>query len=96
MNLQELKKLYRQDNKTIEIIAGLQGNRACRIHLKGLCGSAEALIAATIAESPERAPLYLFVLSDKEEAAYFLNDMENLSANGMPPRRAPSTTDSQL
>jgi len=77
MNLQELKKLYRQDNKTVEIIAGLQGNRACNIHLKGITGSAGAFIASAI--SSKYPKTYLFVLSDKEEAAYFLNDMENLS-----------------
>jgi transcription-repair coupling factor (superfamily II helicase) len=47
-----------------------------RIHLKGLLGSSRALLASAIAE---QVPGHqLFVLEDKEAAAYFFNDLENL------------------
>src|SRR3990172_7213436 len=77
MNLQQLKSYYQQDNRTAKIIEGLRENTPCNIHLKGITGSAGAFIASSI--SLEFPKTYLFVLSDKEEAAYFLNDMENLS-----------------
>jgi len=56
--------------------ASLRLNAAAPIHISGLTGSGSALAAAALmAEHP--AP-FLFILPDKEEAAYFLNDLENL------------------
>ncbi|MFH1321246.1 MAG: transcription-repair coupling factor [Bacteroidota bacterium] len=49
----------------------------CYIHLKGITGSAHTFIASAVAK--DHSNTHLFVLSDKEEAACFLNDMENLS-----------------
>jgi transcription-repair coupling factor (superfamily II helicase) len=50
-----------------------------RIHLKGLLGSSKSLIAAaTAAQVPGN---HIFILTDKEEAAYFFNDLENLFPN---------------
>lgn len=49
---------------------------AARIHWKGLAYSAKAACASQLAlQVPGN---HLFVLGDKEEAAYFLNDLENL------------------
>ncbi len=47
-----------------------------RIHAKGLVGSAAALVAASVMD--KKAGTHIFVLNDKEEAAYFLNDLENV------------------
>lgn len=47
-----------------------------RVHLNGLTGSSDAmLISALIKSLPHPA---LFVLGDREEAAYFQNDLENI------------------
>jgi transcription-repair coupling factor (superfamily II helicase) len=50
------------------------GARFC-IHLRGAVGSSVALSAAALATRTSRPMLIL--LPDKEEAAYFLNDLEN-------------------
>lgn len=47
-----------------------------RIHWKGLVGSSRSLCASALAsQTPGH---HLFILNDKEEAAYFLNDLEGL------------------
>ncbi len=45
------------------------------VHLNGLSGSSPALVAASILENPESN--HVFVLPDKETAAYFRNDLIN-------------------
>lgn len=47
-----------------------------RIHWKGLVGSSRTLIASAVAEQVPGH--HVFVLEDKEAAAYFLNDLEQL------------------
>lgn len=47
-----------------------------KIGLQGLAGSMNALLAAALFQKLERPAL--FILRDKEEAAYFLNDLETL------------------
>ena len=50
-----------------------------RLHMKGLIGSSKSMTAACIAQ---QLPSHqLFILNDKEEAAYFLNDLEGLFPN---------------
>lgn len=46
------------------------------IHLKGMVGSLDAVIAASIYQLNKQTTI--FVLHDKEEAAYFHNDLQNL------------------
>ncbi|MEQ9262471.1 MAG: transcription-repair coupling factor [Owenweeksia sp.] len=47
-----------------------------KVHAKGLTGSFTSLAACASFQHAERP--HLFILSDKEEAAYFLNDLENI------------------
>src|SRR5699024_1910446 len=47
-----------------------------KIHLKGLVGSALSFVIANAFRDSEKP--FLFVLNDKEEAAYYLNDLEQL------------------
>lgn len=64
-----------------EIIAGLSASvfskDKAQIHLKGLAGSAAAIVATSVF-TEGKDPLFLIVLQDKEEAAYFFNDIESL------------------
>ncbi len=48
-----------------------------RVLVKGLVGSGHALAAAAVME--KKPGIYLFVQHDKEEAAYFMNDLENVN-----------------
>lgn len=45
------------------------------VRLKGMAGSFDSLLAASISEISARTNVY--ILHDKEEAAYFLNDLRN-------------------
>ena len=74
MNLEELVRLYIAEQRTAEIANTLK--RPSRVHLKGLAGSALTLVANAVYQVSQQTQL--FILSDKEEAAYFLNDLENL------------------
>ena len=49
---------------------------AARLHWKGMVGSAKSLLSLMVAQQVPGT--HLFILSDKEEAAYFLNDFEGL------------------
>ena len=55
--------------------AALQATNA-RLHWKGMVGSAKSLLSLMVAQQVPGT--HLFILSDKEEAAYFLNDFEEL------------------
>lgn len=67
---------YRDKQFIADIVASLNSDENSRLHLKGLAGSSVALVAASVFVKND--PLFLIILSDKEEAAYFFNDMENL------------------
>lgn len=78
MTISELKEIYSADQRTFQIAEKLNASSAAaRIQLKGISGSAASLIASAVAAGTERP--HLIICSDKEEAAYFYNDLENLS-----------------
>tara|TARA_Y100000385_G_scaffold167921_1_gene173922 strand:- start:19 stop:3351 length:3333 start_codon:yes stop_codon:yes gene_type:complete len=58
-----------QDKKVLENL-----NQYKSIHLNGLTGSLASIIGAACFNSSEKASI--FILNDKEEAAYFYNDLE--------------------
>jgi transcription-repair coupling factor (superfamily II helicase) len=75
MELQDFLKKIAQIKGVDETAQNLQQTKA-RIHWKGLVGSAKSLTASAVAQ---QIPVHhLFLLNDKEEAAYFLNDLESL------------------
>lgn len=78
MNQAEFLKLFKKYNQVDQIANALQ-EAEIRIHLKGLLGSSRAAIASAVASQVPGN--HVFVLSDKEESAYFLNDLENLFPN---------------
>jgi transcription-repair coupling factor (superfamily II helicase) len=78
MNQAEFLQLFKKYNQVDQVANALQ-EAEIRIHLKGLVGSSRAAIASAVASQVPGN--HLFVLSDKEEAAYFLNDLENLFPN---------------
>jgi transcription-repair coupling factor (superfamily II helicase) len=78
MNQAEFLQLFKKYSQVDQVANALQ-EAEIRIHLKGLVGSSRAAIASAVASQVPGN--HLFVLSDKEEAAYFLNDLENLFPN---------------
>ncbi len=72
----EIKSLYKNHTLINEIAIKLNENNLSRIHLKGLSGSSSALIIASIFEKLNE--LTVLVLNDREEAAYFFDDLSIL------------------
>ena len=54
----------------------IKPNETSHIRLKGLVGSLDAVIAASVYQLNKQT--CIFVMHDKEEAAYFQNDLQNL------------------
>lgn len=73
MNLQELIPLY-QDQKMEQMLSLLHKEK--QVQLKGLSGSSYALRMAAIYK--KHKGFHLFILPDKESAAYLYNDLESL------------------
>ena len=78
MNLDVLQGLYQNDIRVKQIAAGitLPGHKI-RVHLDNLRGSAINFIAAALWQNTDAN--HVFILNDKEEAAYFHNDIEQLT-----------------
>ncbi|MBK9286875.1 MAG: transcription-repair coupling factor [Flavobacteriales bacterium] len=74
-SLTDLLSLYRNDQRVARIAEGLQPASA-RVQIAGTIGSSQALIAASVMDRMKG--VHVFVLTDKEEAAYFINDLEAL------------------
>lgn len=62
--------------KGIDETANLLQQAEIRVHWKGLIGSSKSLASAAVCEQVPGN--HLFVLEDKEAAAYFLNDLEQM------------------
>ena len=75
MELKALKNLFSKLPE-IDATADQLQYDGTHIHWKGLVGSSRGLCASALAE--QTPGHHLFILNDKEEAAYFLNDLEGL------------------
>ena len=74
MKADELLKIYEEDSFIKALFEQLKSHK--NIYLKGLSGSLDAVIASTYFKlNPQHN---LFILNDKEDAAYFYNDLQNL------------------
>lgn len=86
MRVDDLLNFYRSDAR-VRLVEQAWQSDASKIQLKGIVGSATPLMTASIIQSgrdasmESQAPSHLFVLDDKESAAYFLNDLEQLLGN---------------
>ena len=82
MTLTTIQQLFEQSPQTRKLqttIAQSQNNEAAaplRITLKGLTGSSLSFAITTVFKNSENP--FLLIFNDKEEAAYYLNDLEQL------------------
>ena len=67
---------YQNDPLLQTLHTELQNAQARWLRLQGLAGSLDAVLAATLFR--QSGQTQLFVLSDREEAAYFFSDLQNL------------------
>ena len=85
MRVEDLLNFYRADRRA-QLLKQCWERDASKVELKGIVGSAPALLAsailhpqsAEVADESRDAPSHLFILDDKETAAYFLNDLQQL------------------
>lgn len=84
-SLPDLLSLYRSDARVARVADGLR-EKSARVQIAGTIGSAQALIANAVIE--QRGGVHVFVLTDREEAAYFLNDLEALRGKDKEGRHA--------
>ncbi len=69
-------KLFKSESNTIGLAEHIKPNEDISLQVKGLVGSLDAVIAATVYAQNHQN--HIFILHEKEEAAYFYNDLQNL------------------
>ena len=72
MKKSELENGYLERIKSKNVLQVLASEK--RLHLSGLYGSAASIIGACCFKEDDNT--HLFILKDKEQAAYFFNDLE--------------------
>ncbi|MFV8345573.1 transcription-repair coupling factor [Flavobacterium sp. ZB4P13] len=76
MSKTALYNTYDNSPKTQQIVARLLENNQVKMQLSGLLGSALSFVIRSIFKKAELP--FLIVLNNKEEAAYYLNDLEQM------------------
>ncbi|MEM7108243.1 MAG: transcription-repair coupling factor [Bacteroidota bacterium] len=76
MKPNELLKLYKSDSIIQSIAEEIKTNEEKSIQIKNVSGSLDAILVASVYQNSYQNQLV--VLHDKEEAAYFFNDLQNL------------------
>ena len=77
MNLEAIIGLYCNSGQTNQITEKLNSGGKVMFRLEGLTGSSPSFIAASVVKQIKNSS-HLFILPDKEEAAYFFNDLQTL------------------
>lgn len=75
MAIDNVLQQYISSDKTLQLTEKLKSGGAQHVCLKGLIGSSASFVASAISKTIPQT--HLFILTEKEEAAYFLNDLEN-------------------
>lgn len=82
MDRNQLLGYYTSRPLVVSLAAKIKEPTANHLQIGGLAGSADAIILAAVTSLTEHS--HLVILNDREEAAYFLNNIENLLANNQP------------
>ncbi len=76
MNIRDIINQYKSDPRVAILAETLNKGKKGRVHLRGLVGSSDSVLALALYFLLHRH--MIFVLPEREEAAYFLSDLENL------------------
>lgn len=76
MNLQQLLGIYSESDRFKSFAGKLRLPSPVKLHLTGLVGSSEAILAATLYKTQPRTNVFVF--NDTDDARYFFSDLENL------------------
>jgi transcription-repair coupling factor (superfamily II helicase) len=79
VQLQEFVNLYTSDSLIQTLASRIQDDKHGSFQIKGLIGSLDAILASALYAIHRQH--HIFLLTDKEEAAYFHNDLQNLNPN---------------
>ena len=75
-NLERLLRMYREDERIQQLLSSLQSKTPARTQLLGMAGAMESFaLAGTHLNHPRT---FLFIATDKENAAYLQNNLTNL------------------
>jgi len=74
VNIQELTKIYQEDKVIQGYAERIQVEKQLNFRLEGLSGSMEALVIAALYRNMKKN--FLILVNDKEEALYFMNDLQ--------------------
>ena len=78
MSKQTIVTLYEQSSKLKQVVQQLQKEKT-KLHLQHLAGSSLSFVISNSFKLLEKP--YLLICEDKEEAAYYLNDLEQILGN---------------
>lgn len=81
MDLSNLARAFSENGKVKSLISELENSRLGEIGILETSGSGTAFLAQAVLRQSDKS--HLFILNDKEEAAYFLNDLENFAGPGL-------------
>ncbi len=76
MGLESIINAYREDPRIKAIGDAIGGDSHARLQLKGMVGSMDSFIASAVFKNSRNN--HFFILSDREEAAFFQNNLRNL------------------
>ncbi len=74
MNTDYIKQLFAEQSKITSIANAISGD--AKVHVKGLVGSSLSFVVESLFRKKENS--FLLICNEKEEAAYILNDLEEL------------------
>lgn len=75
-NINDILGAYKQHPQILKIASALQSQQPVNLFAKGAVGAMDAFIASGVFFNS--AASHFFILSEKEEAAYFLNNLQSL------------------
>lgn len=76
MTLSDILSTYRSSDKVKQVAGNVQTFAEGRFFLRHLVGASQSFVASAVTlETPN---FHLFILTDREEAAYLLNDLEQI------------------
>ena len=76
MSKSALYTIYETSPKVLQISTALQEKNTAKLHLSGLLGSSVSFVIRSLFKKAELP--FLVILNNKEEAAYYLNDLEQM------------------
>jgi len=89
MRIKDFVQLYQSEPLVQMLATKLQGKTVKKIFARGLAGSMDAVVATAIYQ--QDPGFHIFILNDKEEAAYFLDDLQQLNEQTVKPLFFPSS-----